>query len=82
MAVIVGKPAVEHGPRILTPNLVSAVKLLDFEVLPLLMFPDVDMLTSKRLVHAISGTLCWLQSPLLASTVPCMRNEIHVHKSA
>ena len=81
MAVIVGKPAAVHGPKIPTPNLVSAMKLLDFEVRPLLMFLDVDMLTSKRLVRDISGTLCWLQSPLLASTVPCMRNEIHVHMS-
>ena len=57
MAVIVGRPAVEHGPRILTPNLVSAVKLLDFEVLPLLMFPDVDMQTSKRLERDKADTL-------------------------
>ena len=77
--VILGIPAVELGPRILNLNLVSAVKLLDFEVHPLLMFPDVDMLTSKRLVRDIADTLYWLQSPPLASTVPCMCNEIHAH---
>ena len=48
--VILGIPAVELGPRILNLNLVSAMKLLDFEVPPLLMFPDVDMPLSKLLV--------------------------------
>ena len=81
MAVIVGTPAEVHGPKIPTPNLESAMTLLDFEVRPLLMFLDVGMLTSKQLVHDRSGTLCLLRRQLLASNVLRMHNETHVHNS-
>ena len=76
---IVGKPAVERGPRIPNLSLVSATRLLDFVTLLLWMFPDVEMLLSKLLEHDTADTQCSVQGPLLASTVPCMRNGIHVH---
>ena len=77
--VLLGRPAVELGPRILNLNLVSAAKLLDFEVPPLLMFPDVDMQLSKLLERDKVDIHCWLLGPPLASIVPCTSNERHVH---
>ena len=77
--VILGKPAVELGPRILNLNLVSAAKLLDFEVPPRLMFPDVDMLLSKLPERDKADIRYWLLGPPLASIVPCTSSERHVH---
>ena len=79
MAVIVGKPAVERGPRILNLNLVSATKLLDFEIPPLLMFPDVDMQLSILLEHDKADIQCSGLGLLRASIVPCTSNEKRVH---
>ena len=76
--VIVGKPAVERGPRILNLNLVSAAKLLDFEVPPLLMFPDVDMQLSKLLERDKADIQYFVLDPPLASIVPCTSSERHV----
>ena len=76
--VILGKPAVERGPRILNLNLVSAMMLLDSEVPPLWMFPDVGMQLSRRLEHDKADILCSGLVLRRASIVPCTRNEKRV----
>ena len=77
--VIVGKPAVERGPRILNLNLVSAMMLLDSEVPPMWMFPDVGMQPSILLEHDKADIQCSVLGLLLASIVPCTSNEKRVH---
>ena len=78
MDVIVGIPAVEHGPRIQNLNLVSATRLSDFVTLLLQMFPDVGKKLSTLLEHDTADIQCSVQGSPVSPTALCMRNEIRV----
>ena len=76
--VIVGKPAVERGPRIPNLSLVSATRLLDFVTLLLWMFPDVGKKLSTLLEHDTVDIQYSVQGSPVLPTALCMRNEIRV----
>ena len=78
MEAIVGIPAVERGPKIPNPSLVSAMRLLDFVTLLLWMFPDAGKKLSTLLEHDIADIQYSVQGSPVSPTALCMRNEIRV----